>query len=142
MTFPWLEMRINEERDRREREAEIMARLPRAVEEIFAIVEDCVKLYCEHFGEEAARATLQNGTIHVTVRAESAGRWTERGAIEITMMPELPGIEVNRDGERTQIQIGILPGDRVFYKLGEDYLTIEELTQKILDRTLFPKLVA
>ncbi len=142
MTFPWLEMRINEERDRREREAEIMARLPRAVEEIFAVINDCVKLYCENFGAEAGKATLQNGSIHVTVREEKAGHWTTRGSIEITMLPELPGIEVNRGGDRTQIQIGILPGDRVFYKLGEDYLTMEELTQRILDRALCPKLVA
>ena len=34
----------------------------------------------------------------------------------------------------------MLPGDRVFYKYGEQFLTMEQLTKLILDRVFFPKL--
>ena len=56
--------------------------------------------------------------------------------------PQLPGLQVQREGSTMSIQIGILPGDRLFYlDVGADqYLSMEELTRKILDRLLFPKL--
>jgi hypothetical protein len=40
------------------------------------------------------------------------------------------------------IELGLLPGDKMYYKDGDKFLTMEELTRRILDRSLFPKLAA
>jgi len=42
--------------------------------------------------------------------------------------------------EPVLIEIGLLPGDRLSFRLDEQYLTPEDLSRKILDRALFPKL--
>jgi hypothetical protein len=39
-----------------------------------------------------------------------------------------------------EIVVGLLPGDMLFYRDGDKYLTMEELTRRILDQALFPKL--
>jgi len=36
----------------------------------------------------------------------------------------------------------VLAGDKLFYRDGDEYITLEELTRRILDRALFPKLTA
>ena len=40
------------------------------------------------------------------------------------------------------IEVGVLPSDNLFYRDREQdlYLTLEDLTKRILDRVLFPKL--
>ena len=40
------------------------------------------------------------------------------------------------------MQIGVLPGDRLFYldTSADQYLSMDDLTRRILDRVLFPKL--
>jgi hypothetical protein len=40
------------------------------------------------------------------------------------------------------VEVGLLPDDKVFYRDRDQdkYLTVEELTRRILDRSLFPKL--
>jgi hypothetical protein len=54
--------------------------------------------------------------------------------------PELPGLAVTNGGDPIAVQVGMLAGDRIFYRSGERYLSIEELTKLILDRALFPGL--
>jgi hypothetical protein len=38
------------------------------------------------------------------------------------------------------IEVGLLPGDKLFYRDQDQFVTMEELTRRILDRALFPKL--
>jgi hypothetical protein len=45
---------------------------------------------------------------------------------------------VNRS--RTRWKAGPQPEDKLFYRDGEQYLTMEELTRRIMDKALFPKL--
>jgi len=133
MSFQWLEMRIGEEKDRREREAQVLARLPRAIDELERSLAACVDAVGAAFGAEAVQLT-RNG-LHLNATGEG-------GAVEVAPVLELPGIEIRRNGSARRIQVGMLPGDRVFYlDLSHDqYLSMEELTKLILDRVLFPKL--
>ena len=142
MSFQWLQMRITEEKDRRAREAQILERLPRALEELHKYVSDCVENYIQAFGMQAADTTLLANKIRVVVREEHDGKWQPRGKVEISMVTALPGFQIEREGGPLVIEVGMLPGDRMFYRDQEldQYLTMEELTRRILDRTLFPKL--
>jgi hypothetical protein len=76
------------------------------------------------------------------VREEKDGQWQPRGKVEITAIPTLPGFQIERGSGPLVIEVGMLPGDRIFYRDQEldQYLTMEELTRRILDRALFPKL--
>ena len=57
-------------------------------------------------------------------------------------MPELPGIRIDRGEDSLAVEIGILSNDKLFYRDCEKdtYLSLEDLTRRILDRALFPKL--
>lgn len=142
MSFQWLQMRITEEKDRRAREALILQRLPRALEELHKDLSECVENYARAFGMQAADVTLLPSKIRIVVREEHEGKWQPRGKVEITANPTLPGFQIDREAGPLVIEVGMLPGDRIFYRDQEldQYLTMEELTRRILDRTLFPKL--
>ncbi len=140
MSFPWLEMRIGEEKDRRRRERETLERLPRAVEEMHETLAECVRVYAEAFGPKSAEVRLRDGKVQITVREEHEGEWRPRAHVEISGLPALPGFHVERGGEVFQIEIGMLPGNRLFYKCQDQFLTLEQVTYRILDRALFPKL--
>ncbi len=143
MSFQWLQMRITEEKDRRERERVINLRLPRALEELHAELAKCVDSYTAEFGHQSAEATLTSLKIRVVMREEQDDRWQLRGKVEISGDPKLPGFIVERaDTEPIQIEVGMLPGDRIFYRdlALDQYLTMEELTKRVLDRVFFPKL--
>ena len=43
-------------------------------------------------------------------------------------------------GEPLEIVVGILPDQNLYYRDADKYLTMEELTRRILDKALFPKL--
>lgn len=131
MEFQWIGMRISEEQDRRRRENAILERLPGALEELREMLAVCIRAYNEAFGPASAAIELAGGSLRVT----GAGP-----AVQITVLAELPGFQVTRAGESFEIEIGLLPGDKLFYKFGEQYLTYDQLTRRILDRTLFPKL--
>jgi hypothetical protein len=135
-------MRIGEERDRRQKEAAILARLPGALEELHRQLAECVETYNAAFGpEEAAEIAFQSGKIRITTRERKNGRWEAAAKIEISNMPTLPGFKVERGAEEALlIEIGLLPGDKLFYRNANKYLTVEEMTRRILDRALFPKL--
>lgn len=134
-TFQWLDMRIGEERDRRAREAEILSKLGPALGELQRILGDCVKAYTAAFGEESATLRRESGA--VTVRVADPP-----GEVRIATDPVLPGFQIEREGTTLSIEIGLLPGDRLFYRdtAADQYVTIEDLTRRILDRVLFPKL--
>jgi hypothetical protein len=133
MSFQWLELRISEERERRNREAKILARLPGAMDELGANLASCVHAYTAAFTDNSVLLT-QDGP-RLTVAADSK-------RVEVLADPQLPGLQIQRDGVSMPIQIGILPGEGLFYlDLGADqYLSMDELTRKILDRVLFPNL--
>ena len=141
MSLEWLHLRISEEKDRREREARILERLPRALEEVHASLSACVEAYAQAFGPEVAQIQVEESRIVVTVREQRQGSWEQISRVEISIAPKLPGFQVEGAGEPLLVEVGILPGDRLFYKLGEKYLSLEDVTRRALDRALFPKLV-
>jgi hypothetical protein len=75
---------------------------------------------------------LEPGTLRVLVG---------EAKVNVATDLSLPGFRVERGSERLMIQVGILPGDKLFYRDGDKYLTAEEMTRRMLDRVLFPKLV-
>ena len=64
------------------------------------------------------------------------------GPIKILTDPAIPGFQIDRAGSPLLVEVGILPGEKVIYRDRErdEYLSMEELTRRILDRSLFPKL--
>jgi len=133
MSFQWLHMRIGEEQDRRNREAEVLARLPRAFDELEASLAGCVEAFTKQFGGDSTR--LRRDGLKLSVTGDG-------GTAEVNPLLELPGIEIRRKDAARQIKVGMLPGDRVFYLdvEADQYLSMDELTRLILDRVLFPKL--
>jgi hypothetical protein len=142
MSFQWLEMRITEEQERREREAQILDRLPRALDELFDALAGCIENYNATFGTDAAEMTLQSSRIHIAVREVQDGKWHQLSRVDISTIPSVPGFQIERGTEPLIIEVGILPGEKVYYRdrVLDKYLSMEELTRRILDRALFPKL--
>jgi hypothetical protein len=140
MSLEWLQTRISEEKDRREREARILERLPRALQEIHATLTACIEAYTQAFGPEVAQIRFDESRIVVTVREQRQGSWEETARVEIALAPKLPGFQVEGAGEPVLVEVGLLPGDRLFYKHREKFLSLEDVTRRALDRTLFPKL--
>jgi len=144
MEYQWMQMRITEEQDRRQREDNIRKRLPRALEELHGSLTECLKSYTEAFGAQAASIQFVSrgtGHIHIEIRDEAEGRWSGRAHIDISNDLTLPGFKVERGGEPYLVEVGVLAGDKLFYRDGDEYITLDELTRRILDRSLFPKLV-
>jgi hypothetical protein len=140
MSFQWLEQRVQEEQERRQREAQILARLPRAVDETYRHLAGCIEVYTDAFGPESADIHLQASKIRITVREEQEGKWQQRAKVEISIIASLPGFRIERGGEPLMVEVGLLPGDKLFYRDQDEFITGEELTRRILDRALFPKL--
>jgi hypothetical protein len=140
MSLEWLQTRISEEKDRREREARILERLPRALQEIHASLAACIEAYTQAFGPEVAQIRFEESRIVVNIREQRQGSWEETARVEIALAPKLPGFQVEGAGEPVLVEVGLLPGDRLFYKHREKFLTLEDVTRRALDRTLFPKL--
>jgi hypothetical protein len=140
MSLEWLQTRIAEEKDRREREARILERLPRALEEVRANLAECTEAYAEAFGPDAARIRFEESRIVVTIREPRQGSWEETARVEISMAPKLPGLQVEGAGEPLAVEVGILAGDRLFYKHRDKFLSVDDVARRALDRVLFPKL--
>ncbi|MFZ1145934.1 MAG: hypothetical protein WB579_03625 [Bryobacteraceae bacterium] len=144
MNYQWLEMRISEEQERRQREESIRQRLPRALEEFYASLAECVQAYTEAFGAQAASinfGTRSSGHIRIEIREEVEGRWVARAEIAISNDLALPGFRIERAEGPYLVEVGVLADDKLFYRDSDEYITIEDLTRRVLDRTLFPKLV-
>ncbi|MBZ5621094.1 MAG: hypothetical protein LAQ69_20565 [Acidobacteriia bacterium] len=142
MSFHWLEMRISEEQERRQREAQILDRLPRGLEEIHSALTECIESFTASFGAESADMRLEGTKIRIAIREQEEGKWQQRNKVEISANPTVPGFQIERGGEPLIIEMGMLPGDKLFYRDREhdQYLSMEELTRRILDRALFPDL--
>jgi hypothetical protein len=144
MSFEWLNMRIQEEKDRRQREAEILERLPRTLEELHGHLAACVRNYTLVFGAEAADCVLMPTKIGVTVREERDGKWLQSSKVQVSIVPAIPGYQIDHGEVSMIVEVGLLPGGKVFYRDREQdkYLTMEELTRRVLDRSFFPRLQA
>jgi hypothetical protein len=142
MAFQWLQMRIQEERERRERQANNLARLPDALQEIHHLLAECIESYTANFGSKSADIVLLPDRIKVTVREERDGKWQPLAEVEVVTVPDMPGFRVERGEESMAVEVGLLPSDKLFYRDREQdlYLTMEEFTRRILDRALFPAL--
>src|SRR6476661_3763511 len=106
VSFQWLQLRITEEKERRDREAQILARLPGAVDELRDSLAICVQDYTAAFAGDPVVLTRED--LRLTIAAEG-------NRVDVIGDPQLPGLQVQREGSTTSIQIGILPGDRLFY---------------------------
>jgi hypothetical protein len=142
MSFQWLQMRITEELERREREAKVLDKLPQALDELRRSLSTCLEAYTAAFGADTAALTKRGYRLRVAVRESTPTGWQECGSVEVDAVPEMPGLEIRSAASTLTVEVGMLPGDKVFYRDREvdQYLTMEELTRRILDRTLFPKL--
>ena len=140
MSFQWLQMRIAEENERRQREAQTLDRLPSVMDEVHHAIAECVETYAQAFGPESIELSFFLHKVRVTVRELKEGKWEKAAKIEVTARPKPPSLHIDRGGDAIDIEVGLLPGDKVFYKDGEKFLTMEELTRRILDTSLFPKL--
>ncbi|HUK15383.1 MAG TPA: hypothetical protein VLW65_03180 [Bryobacteraceae bacterium] len=141
MAFQWLQMRISEELDRRQREETIHSMLPGALEDLHRQLAECIAAYRTAFGSEVADIRFFAGKIRVTTREPQNGKWEPASKVEVTAVTALPGFKVERgSGDPLLIEVGLLPGSKLCYRSDDQYLTLEEMTRRILDRALFPKL--
>ena len=140
--FQWLQMRIAEEKERRDREAMVLDRLPRATDDLLRSLSACVENYNAAFGSGSVEMENQPPRTRILVRETQGVQCRERAQIEILCVPAIPGFQIDRAGAPLVVEVGMLPGDKLFYRDREkdQYLTMEELTRRILDRALFPKL--
>jgi hypothetical protein len=142
MSFQWLQMRITEENERREREKQTLERLPRVMDEVHSAIADCAEAYSAAFGKESVDLSYFLHKIRLTIRDQKDGKWEKSARVEVSTLTKPPSLHIDRNGDVIDIEVGVLPGDKIFYKDGESFLTMEELTRRILDRSLFPKLGA
>jgi hypothetical protein len=142
MSFQWLHLRIQEERDRQQREALTLERLPQALEELHVILEQGLSAYTEAFGTDSVEMVLILSRIKITTREQRDGCWNASGKVEIGIAPEIPGFRIERGEYSSAVEVGLLPSNKLYYRDREQdvYLTMEDLTKQILDRLLFPKL--
>lgn len=133
MSFQWLHMRIQEEKDRRKRESITLERLPSALEELHVILRSGIAAYTEAFGAESVEMALRPPRIRITAPGAK---------VEVVIAPEIPGFRIERGDHSLAVEVGLLPSNNLFYRDREQdvYLTMEDLTRRILDRALFPKL--
>jgi hypothetical protein len=140
--FQWLRLRITEEQERRDREAMILERLPRAAADLHESLTACIDTYNAAFGPRSVEMEIDPTLTRIVVHDTQDGNWRVRAKIEILSVPAIPGFQIDRAGSPLLIEVGLLPGERLFYRDREQdqYLTMEELTRRILDRSLFPRL--
>ena len=142
MAFQWLQMRLQEETERRQREAKILESLPQMLDDLHRSLAECVEAYTRVFGAESADITLLPSKITVATREQRDGAWQPASKVEIGTVPAIPGLQIDRGEVSMVVEVGLLPSSKVFYRDREldKYLTMEELTRRILDRAFFPRL--
>ena len=134
MRFEWLNIRISEEKDRRERENAVLARLEEVFQDLRSHLADCVETYNQAFAGAPARLEDVAGPVR-TIRLSANDL-----KVEMSMDHTVPGFHIDQPSGRTSIVTGVLPGGNMFYRDANKYLSLEEVTKKVLDETLFPKL--
>lgn len=112
-------------------ETNILNRLPSALDELRAALAGCMETYNQAFGEGDATLETAGGAVHII---------TGNARVNISLDPPLPGCRVDQGSNRLAIEVGILPGTNLFFREADKYITLEEMTRRILDRALFPKL--
>ncbi|HWC97696.1 MAG TPA: hypothetical protein VG456_13120 [Candidatus Sulfopaludibacter sp.] len=144
MSFQWLTMRISEEKDRRKKEASTLEQLPRALEEVQTALAGCIEEYQGAFGAEAADMQREPSIVRVIARQNTDGYWRQNSQVEVKVVPALPGFQIDNGagGDPFMVEVGLLPGAKLYFRdrVQDQYITIEELTRRILDRAFFPKL--
>ena len=142
MSFQWLHMRIQEERDRRHREALTLERLPQALEELHGILRQALDAYKQAFGSDTVDMVLLSTRLKITSREQREERWHTVAKVEVIVTPEIPGFRIERGEYSVAVEVGLLPSQKLYYRDREQdvYLTMDDLTKRILDRVLFPKL--
>jgi len=142
MSFEWLHMRIQEEKDRRQREALTLERLPTALEELYGILKECVQAYLQAFDPDSIDTVLLPSRIKITAREMRDGHWVSIAKVEVIIDGAVPGFRIERGDYSVAVEVGLLPSNNLFYRDREHdvYLTMEDLVRRILDRILFPKL--
>ncbi|MEO8593781.1 MAG: hypothetical protein ABI759_10705 [Candidatus Solibacter sp.] len=135
-------MRIQEERERRDKRAQHLARLPAALQELHDQLAECVSAYTGSFGASSADIVMLPNRIRVTSRELIDGSWKPAAKVEVSVLLELPGFQIERGEIKLEIEVGLLPSDKLFYrdKEADKYINMEEFTRRILDRVLFPGL--
>jgi hypothetical protein len=133
MSFQWLHMRIQEEKDRRKREAITFERLPSALAELHEVLKEGIAAYTDAFGSDVVEMSLLPPNIRIV---------TPGVQVLVTIAPEIPGFRIERGEHSEGVEVGLLPSNNLYYRDREldVYLTLEDLTRRILDRALFPKL--
>jgi hypothetical protein len=96
----------------------------------------------ESFGDESVDIQLFRGRIKVTVREFEEDKWQTTGKVEVVQAPDIPGFQIQRGEYSMAVEVGLLPSNKLFYRDCEQdkYLTLDDLTKRVLDRALFPKL--
>lgn len=142
MSFQWLHLRIQEEKDRRERETLTLERLPVALEELHGILKEGVNSYLAAFGPDTVDIVLLPSRLKVTARDPRDTRSAPIAKVELIIAPEIPGFRLERGDKSVDIEVGILGSNNLFYRDRERdaYLNMEDLTRRVLDPVLFPKL--
>jgi hypothetical protein len=142
MSFQWLHLRIQEEQDRREREKLTLERLPIALEELHDILKQGVESYTEAFGPGTVEIVLLPSKIKVTARESNDDRAAPLAKVEVVLDAGIPGFRIERGDKSVDVEVGILSSSNLFYRDRERdvYLNMEDLTRRILDSVLFPKL--
>jgi hypothetical protein len=141
MSFQWLHLRIQEEKDRREREKLTLERLPVALEELYDILKQGVDAFQQVFGSGTVETVLLPSRIRITAR-ESKNDRGPATKVEVVLATEIPGFRIERGEKSVDVEVGILASNNLFYRDRERdvYLNMEDLTRRILDPVLFPKL--
>src|SRR5580704_12416894 len=93
--FNWLQLRIEEEKDRRQRESMILDRLPLAVDELSQSLSACIETYNAAFGAGAAELDSQPRRMRILVRDAGGEMSHEQARIEITSVPTMPGFQID-----------------------------------------------
>jgi hypothetical protein len=142
MSFQWLQMRVQEEKERRQREASAQERLPMALDDLHKYLLSCVEDYTAAFGPESAEIVKSPSRLKVTARELRDGKWHNASKVEAVLVTDIPGFRIERGEYSMAVEVGVLPSGKLFYRDQEQdkYLTLEEFTRRILDRVLFPKL--
>jgi hypothetical protein len=111
-----------------------LERLPQALEELHEVLREGVQQYRDAFRDETVDIVLLPSRIKI--RSGPAGK------VEVAVAGELPGFRIERGEQVYPVEVGLLPSNKLYYRdLEKDiYLTLDDLTRKIMDRVLFPKL--
>jgi hypothetical protein len=142
MSFQWLQQRIQEEKDRRLRESLTLERLPSALEELHGTLKDCIESYQAEFEGETIDSVLLPAQIEATVRDSRNTPDDRTRKVKVAIAPEIPGFRIDHANYSVTVEVGLLGNDKLYYRDQERdvYLNMEDLTRRILDPVLFPKL--